>query len=235
MTEQEFRQAVRAAAQMIGSADALIVSASNGLSITEGLNLFAHDAEFEAVLGDLAARYGFRSILEGMFYRWPTVAERDAFWDRLLERYVHHYEPSQAMRDLRALCGDTPTFVVTSNGEGHFQLSGFDPAAIFEVEGSWRTVETCGQAFVPDPAQQASFQAFVQAHASERLVVLELGVGWRNQLIKAPLMDLVARLPRAGYVTINKGEVYVPEGIADRSVGIDAGIAETLAAMRTVA
>ena len=35
------------------------------------------------------------------------------------------------------------------------------------------------------------------------MVVLELGIGWRNQLIKAPLMRLVSNEPYATYVTTN--------------------------------
>ena len=37
-------------------------------------------------------------------------------------------------------------------------------------------------------------------------MILELGIGWRNQLIKAPLMQLAAREPQAVYVTVNLGE-----------------------------
>ena len=75
--------------------------------------------------------------------------------------------------------------------------------------------------FVPDTNAAKSFQAFLDRNSGRRITVLELGVGSRNKLIKKPMMDLVASLPDARYVTVNTGDVYIPDGIADRSVGVD--------------
>ena len=49
-----------------------------------------------------------------------------------------------------------------------------------------------GQRMIPDTAAQARFQNFLKTYHGKKLVVLELGIGWRNQLIKAPMMRLVA-------------------------------------------
>ena len=62
-----------------------------------------------------------------------------------------------------------------------------------------------GQRMIPDTAAQAQFQNFLKTYHGKKLVVLELGIGWRNQLIKAPMMRLVAGEPNATYVTINLG------------------------------
>ena len=48
-----------------------------------------------------------------------------------------------------------------------------------------------GQRMIPDTAAQARFQNFLKTYHGKKLVVLELGIGWRNQLIKAPMMRLV--------------------------------------------
>ncbi len=37
--------------------------------------------------------------------------------------------------------GEKDYFVVTSNGEGHFELCGFDPTKIYEIEGNWFTMQ----------------------------------------------------------------------------------------------
>ena len=50
----------------IEEADAILIGASNGLSITEGLQLFADNQAFEELFGDLKRRYGLRCILQGM-------------------------------------------------------------------------------------------------------------------------------------------------------------------------
>ena len=62
----------------------------------------------------------------------------------------------------------------------------------------------------------------------KKLVVLELGIGWRNQLIKAPLMNLVKKEPYAAYITINKGEIYIPDEIVAKSYGLDGDMTEIL-------
>ena len=58
-------------AERLNDADAILIGASNGLSITEGLNLFADDAAFENLFGDFRRKYGLRCILHGMGARWP--------------------------------------------------------------------------------------------------------------------------------------------------------------------
>ena len=59
-------------------------------------------------------------------------------------------------------------------------------------------------------------------------MILELGVGWRNQLIKAPLMRLTAREPQAFYVTVNLGEIFIPDEIKEKSYGLDGDLARML-------
>lgn len=75
---------------------------------------------------------------------------------------------------------------------------------------------------------QRRFQNFVQKYHGKKLVVLELGIGWRNQLIKAPLMNLVKKEPYAVYITINKGEIYIPDEIVAKSYGLDGDMTEIL-------
>ncbi len=72
------------------------------------------------------------------------------------------------------------------------------------------------------------YQNFMQEYHGKKLVILELGVGWCNQMIKAPFMQLAQKEPHVTYITVNKGEIYIPDAIADRSYGIDGDIAEVL-------
>ena len=62
----------------------------------------------------------------------------------------------------------------------------------------------------------------------KRLVALEFGVGRRNQLIKVPFMQLVSVEPLAKYITFNKGEIYIPQEIKNKSIGVDQDIAVAL-------
>lgn len=268
-------------ADKIKNADAVLIGASNGLSITEGLHLFADNQALKDLFGDFKRKYGIRSILHGMSARWPSEEEKWAFWSRLIHHYCGEYKESQVMRDLKAIVGDKNYFVLTSNGECHFEMSGFAPENIYEIEGNWLTMQCshachdtlypsldmaekmaaaekngkvpsdmiphcpkCGGSmqihlevdrnFIRENEGQERFQIFLNQYHGKKLVVLELGIGPRNQLIKAPLMRLVDMEPNATYVTINLGEIYIMDNIKEKSFALDGYLGETLSRLREV-
>jgi hypothetical protein len=55
------------------------------------------------------------------------------------------------------------------------------------------------------------YQSFVKNNHDKRILVLELGVGAGNRMIKAPFMELVNAEQNAFYITFNKGELYIPD------------------------
>lgn len=261
----------KAIADKIKDADAILIGASNGLSITEGLHLFADNQAFQEVFGDFKKKYSLHNILEGLFYNWRTLEEKWGFLSRLINHYSGSYQASPVMEKLRKIVGEKPYFVVTSNGEGHFELAGFDADKVYEVEGNWidmRCSKRCHEAtynsleavrtmasmekdgIVPydmipkcpkcgapmelyDAQPQKTgiveaWNAFLKEYHGKKLVILELGIGWRNQLIKAPLMSLTAQEVQATYVTINLGEIYITENIKEKSYGLDGYLDEVI-------
>lgn len=127
-------------AEKFKEADAILIAASNGLSISEGLHLFADNAAFAKLFGDFKRKYGLRCILQGMMAEWPSEEEKWAFWARLIHHYCGKYRPTPVMKDLKAIVGVKDYFIVTSNGEQHFELCGFEPRKIYEIEGNWLTM-----------------------------------------------------------------------------------------------
>ena len=97
-------------AKKFREADAILIGASNGLSITEGLHLFADNATFERLFGDFKQKYGLRCILQGMMAGWPSEEEKWAFWARLIHRYCGQYQPTPVMNDLKAIVGEKDYF-----------------------------------------------------------------------------------------------------------------------------
>lgn len=245
------------------------------------LSQIADNQALEDLFGDFKRKYGIRSILHGMSARWPSEEEKWAFWSRLIHHYCGEYKESQVMKDLKAIVGDKNYFVLTSNGECHFEMSGFAPENIYEIEGNWLTMQCshachdtlypsldmaekmaaaekngkvpsdmiphcpkCGgpmqihlevdQNFIRENAGQERFQTFLNQYHGKNLVVLELGIGPRNQLIKAPLMRLVDMEPNATYVTINLGELYITDNIKAKSFALDGPLGEILSRLREV-
>lgn len=263
-------------AKKLREADAFLIGASNGFSISEGLHLFADNDRFEELFGDFKKQYGLSNILSGLLGDWPDEETKWAFLSRLLGYYCIGYQGSVNTAALKSIIGKKPYFFITSNGENHFELAGFSPERIWEIEGNWREMQCsagcqdtlypvfpripemaaserngkipsslvprcphCGkpmELYSPQRHRssknerlQQNFQHFLKEWHGKRLVILELGIGWRNRLIKAPLMQLAATEPKAAYITINKGEIYIPEKIREKSAGLDGDMTEMLA------
>lgn len=262
----------------INEADGVLIGASNGLSISEGIHIFAENEAFLKNFGDFRDRYGFRSIIQGCFYPFPSEEEKWAYFSRLYDYFLYKNGASPVMRNLYKLVKDKNFYVVTSNIDDHFRQAGFPIERLFEIEGNCRNLQCkhgchnqiypgditlskmaqiqengsipsesipkcpeCGglmqihvevdRNFLKGEAWQTSYQAyrdfFEQMHG-KKLVLLELGVGARNQLIKAPFMNLTNVEENVTYITLNKGELYIPQEIADKSIGIDGDTAEVL-------
>ena len=75
--------------------------------------------------------------------------------------------------------------------------------------------------FLPNTQGEEALKQFLQNWIGKKKVILELGIGPRNQLIKAPLMQLAALDPSITYITINKGQLYIPQEIASQAYGFD--------------
>lgn len=266
------KEAAKTTKKWINDADAILVTASNGLSISEGLNLFASDAKLREVLGDLVDKYHLPNLIAAFSFQYPSQLDYWRVIARTVEYYSKRYQPSVYMKDLHGIIGDKPYFAWTSNADHHFSLAGFDN--VFEVEGNWLkgicsahpkqhgvvdlaqkihefytkdqagtlteadipTCEKCGAPlkinttanpnFQIDQKQVSAFENFIQKYQDKKLVVIELGIGPRNQMIKAPSMQLVAATSNSRYITISKGELNIPDLIADRSIGYSASISD---------
>ena len=62
-------------AAKLNEADAILIGASNGFSISEGLHIFADNQAFEEVFGDFKRAYGIRNILSGCLLYTSDAAD----------------------------------------------------------------------------------------------------------------------------------------------------------------
>lgn len=270
--------AIKTAQQWLSDADAILVTASNGFSISEGLNLFANDRKLSTVLGDLVEKYNLPNLLGALNYHYPDELDKWRVYARIAEYYNYNYYPGELMGKLRQIIGDKPYFIWTSNVDHHFALAEF--SNLLEIEGNWQTgicsnhpkdhsfvdlketlhqiyekdqagtlteedLPTCaeckaplslnipGSAFNIDQKQVSGFENFLTTYQDRKILVLELGIGPQNQMIKAPSMQLIAGNERSHYITINKGQLNIPSVIADRSIGFSSTIVDAFDALIT--
>lgn len=213
------------AVQKIAAADAVLISASNGLSISEGFNIFANNQDFKEYFSYFQTKYEIGSILQGISTPLPTK-DHELFIDRLKQYMVTDYHGSARFDDLKQVITGKEYFIVTSNADTHFQLNGFDPQKIWEVEGNFFGLEMRSPEW---NRQEQAFRNFVDEFRDKNVVQLELGIGAANQLIKLPLMRMVAMYMKWSYITLNLAkEINILPVIKDRSIGIAGDLAVTL-------
>lgn len=196
----------------LSEADLVIIGASNGLDMAEGLNLFCADAHFREAYGDLAQTDGIGCILQGLAS--PDASARRRWAERFHQKEYLEYEPSPLMNGLRRLTEHTDTFVVTCNIDGHFARAGFDEDRVLETEGSTRTSidERC--LTHPDAlvmAQLDELARLVRTHRNGRVAILELGVGLRNGVIKRMLAQIANVCEHATYIVFNYSQAMAPD------------------------
>ena len=86
--------------------------------------------------------------------------------------------------------------------------------------------------FVEDDGWHAAAQRyidFVNGHAHGKILYWDLGIGSNTPtIIKLPFMQMTLKNPDATYATVNLGEAFTVEQIKDRSIVIDADIADVI-------
>lgn len=88
------------------------------------------------------------------------------------------------------------------------------------------------QTFVEDDGwHQAAerYEKFIQDHKKQKIVFLELGVGYNTPgIIKYPFWQMTNKFQHAFYVCLNRGEAYAPDEIRRKSVCMNEDIGEVL-------
>lgn len=137
-TEQSTKscsQQIESLHEKLNSADAVLIGAGAGLSVSAG---FTYDGErFERYFSDFERKYGFRDMYSGGFYPFPSAEERWAYWSRyiFINRYVNAEKP--VYERLLATVRDKEHFVLTTNVDHCFRKAGFDKRRLFYTQGDY--------------------------------------------------------------------------------------------------
>lgn len=122
--------------ELFESADYVLIAAGAGLSTAGGFEYSGKN--FERYFSDFDKKYGFKDMYSGGFYPYKTLEEKWAFWSRYI--YVNSYMNETAnplYKSLFELVKNKNYFVITTNVDHQFQLSGFDKNKIFYMQGDY--------------------------------------------------------------------------------------------------
>ena len=91
------------------------------------------------------------------------------------------------------------------------------------------------QTFVEDEGwHQAAerYEKFIQNHKKQKIVFLELGVGYNTPgIIKYPFWQYTCSLKDTFYICINKGQANIPSEIKKKAICVDADISGVITDM----
>ena len=121
--------------EALDAADAVVIGAGAGLSVSAG---FTYSGErFERYFSDFADKYGFRDMYSGGFYPFSEPEEFWAYWSRYI--FINRYmdAPKPVYDNLLALLKDKDYFVITTNVDHCFQKAGFDKKRLFYTQGDY--------------------------------------------------------------------------------------------------
>lgn len=264
-------------AELIEEAETIVIGAGSGLSTSAGL-VFTGE-RFRKHFSEWEKRYGFHDMYSGWFHPYGTSEERWAYWAKyaVINRYGISGLP--LYKSLLNIVKDKDYFVLTTNTDHQFVLSGFDKQRLFYTQGDFdllqcsvpcheKTYESedrfknmvaktedlripkelvprcpvCGEEmtcnmriddrFVEDTGWHEAcerYQEFIRSHSSGKVLYLELGVGFNSPgVVKYPFWRMVGDNPEAMYAVIAKEDAVCSDGIKDRSLCINADIAEVI-------
>lgn len=121
-------------------ADNIIVTAGNGFSIMEGLDML-DDTTFDVEHSKTAKKYHVHMIADALDKKFDSWDEQWKFWSELIQEYSLDYEPSKTMKELRALLDGKDYFIATSSYGHFFEKAGFETKRIFDVFGDWTQMQ----------------------------------------------------------------------------------------------
>lgn len=130
----------------IETADAILIGAGAGMSASAGLTYSGE--RFFKYFSDFHEKYQINDIYSGGFYPYETLEEYWAWWSRHI--YVNRYDQPirKPYADLLELVKDKDYFVLTTNVDHQFQLTGFDKKRLFYTQGDyglWQCSKPCHQ------------------------------------------------------------------------------------------
>lgn len=132
--------------QALTQADAVIIGAGAGMSVSAGLTYTG--ARFEEHFQDFIDQYHFQDMYTAGFYPFDTLEELWAYWSRYI--YWNRYDQSigESYQILLELVQNKDYFVITTNVDHCFQRTGFDKNRLFYTQGDyglWQCSQPCHQ------------------------------------------------------------------------------------------
>lgn len=179
---------IRALRREIDSADAVIIGAGAGLSVSAG---YVYTGErFDKYFGDFAAKYHFSDMYSGGFYPYPDKETFWSFWSRYI--WINRYAPipNDTYDMLLKLVKDKDYFVLTTNVDHCFQRSGFDKRRLFYTQGDYGLLQSS------DPHGASAHKTYENKEIIRKMVLAQgYEIAEDNELLVPENAEIAMRIP----------------------------------------
>lgn len=130
----EYNLRILQAKEAIKNAEYVIIGAGAGLSTAAGLEYGGK--KFKIDYKDFIEKYNFQDLYSATFYPFKIQEEKWAFWAKLI-KLNRYNEPLKLYKELLELVKEKEYFIITTNADAQFEISGFDKNKIFAVQGDY--------------------------------------------------------------------------------------------------
>ena len=120
---------------VLKKANTILIGAGAGLSASSGLTYSGE--RFEKYFSDFRDKFGIEDMYSGGFYPFPDLETYWGWWSRNIWHNRYKAETNSVYTDLLSLVKDKNYFVITTNVDHQFQLSGFDKNRLFYMQGDY--------------------------------------------------------------------------------------------------
>ena len=119
----------------INEADAIVIGAGAGLSVAAGFEYGG--ATFLKNFKYMHDKYGYTDMYSAGFHCFESLEEKWAYWAKMI--YLNRYAcgAKDLYKKLYEIAKDKNYFVITTNVDHQFQLSGFDKNRLFYTQGDY--------------------------------------------------------------------------------------------------
>ena len=135
MPEYSGDRIIEIIADSIESSDRILIGGGAGLSASAGIDYTDRDT-FMKLFPRWVER-GYRMQYEFIGFEKWTEGERWAYWATHINHVFFEFPASPEYKKLHEIVRDNEYYIITSNADGMFIKSGFDPDRVFQAQGNY--------------------------------------------------------------------------------------------------
>lgn len=133
--ERTYKEKISRISELIDRAEAIVIGAGAGMSTSAGLTYSGE--RFKRFFSEFIKKYKITDMYSAGYYPFDTQEEKWAYWSRHI--YYNRYDigPLKPYVDLLNIVRDKNYFVITTNVDNQFVISGFPRKKVFRVQGDY--------------------------------------------------------------------------------------------------